>query len=108
MQGIGGFMWRLVIKDYERDKDAQGSFCCRQLAKNENCMYWAFICMIRYFGQSATVKLTHVFMVAKGWVIVDFDEHYKIVCGEKSMLCIWNTILGTALKSLNVNCALAL
>ena len=34
----------------------------------------AFVCKIRYFGQSATIKMTHVFMVAGRWVTVDFDS----------------------------------
>ena len=38
--------------------------------------------MASYFGQSATIKLMHVFMVAGWGVTVDFDSHYKIVWGE--------------------------
>ena len=38
--------------------------------------------MIHYFGQSATIKLTHIFMVVGWWVTVDFDSQYKIVWGE--------------------------
>ena len=37
---------------------------------------------MRYFGQSATSKLTHVFMVAGWWVTVDFDSKYKNFWGE--------------------------
>jgi len=42
----------------------------------------AFVCMIRYFSQSVTIKLAHVFMVAGWWVTVDFDSKYKILWGE--------------------------
>ena len=38
--------------------------------------------MIHYFGQSATIKLTIVFMVAGWWATVDLDSQYKIVWGE--------------------------
>ena len=38
--------------------------------------------MIRYLGQSATIKLTHVFIVAGWWATVDFDYQYKILLGE--------------------------
>ena len=37
-------------------------------------LYGAFEYMIRYFGQSATIKLTQFFVVAGSWVIVDFDN----------------------------------
>ena len=37
-------------------------------------LYEAFVCIIRYFGQSATSKLMHVFMVAGWWVTVDFNS----------------------------------
>ena len=41
-----------------------------------------FDCKILYFGQSATSKPTHVFMVAGQWVTVDLDSKYKILWGE--------------------------
>jgi len=38
----------------------------------------AFVCIICYFGQSATGKLKHVFLVAGWWVTVDLDSKCKI------------------------------
>jgi len=40
------------------------------------------LCMIRYFGQSTTIILTHVFIISGWWVTVDFDSQYKILLGE--------------------------
>ena len=45
-------------------------------------LYGEFVCMICYFGQSATIKLTHVFMVASWWVAIDFDSQYKVLWNE--------------------------
>ena len=45
----------------------------------KNCTGHAFVCIIRYFGQSAASKLMHVFLVAGWWVTVDFDSKYKIL-----------------------------
>ena len=68
------------INDYERDIDDQGLFCRRQLAKirivRGICLY------LWFFGQSATIKLNHVFMVAEWWVTVDFNSQNKIIRGE--------------------------
>jgi len=44
--------------------------------------YRVFVCIIRYGDQSATIKLTHLFMVVGGWVAVDFDSQCKILLHE--------------------------
>ena len=31
------------------------------------------------FGQSSTIKLTHVFMVAGWWVTVDFEKSFQFI-----------------------------
>ena len=67
-------------------------FCCRQLAKlgivRGIHMYDTLIC---YLGQSATIKLTHVFMVAGWWVTLDFDSKYKILWSETRVHGPWGT-----------------
>ena len=63
----------VIAEDYDR------YFLCRQLAKLRLVAGHSALHMIRYFGQSATIKLTHVFMVAGWWVTVDFDSQYKSV-----------------------------
>ena len=54
-------------------KMSEDFFCCRQLCQIDCCTYKAFFVM-HYFGQSATIKLTHVFLVAGWWVTLDFDS----------------------------------
>ena len=57
-------------------------FCCRQLAKLRIVRGVRLYDML-YFSQSATIKLTHVFMVA-GWsVTVDILIHNTKVYGVK-------------------------
>ena len=52
-------------------------FCYRQLAKLRTVR--GIRLYIRLSGQSVTIKLMHVFMVAGWWVTVDFESKYKIV-----------------------------
>ena len=44
--------------------------------------YGAFVSIMHYFDQSATLQLANVFLIAGVWVSVDFDSYYKILWGE--------------------------
>ena len=59
-------------KDYEKDIDAHGRFFAVVNWPNLE-LYGAFSLYDSYFGQSATIKLMHVFMIAGWWVTVDFE-----------------------------------
>ena len=75
------YVQSLFTKDHIEKIDFQEIiFAVVNWPKSE--LYGAIVCIIRYFGMSATSQQANVVLVAGWGVFVDFYSKYKIYWGE--------------------------
>ena len=73
----------VCVKDYERDRDDQGFFCCRQLAELRIVQgIHLYDTLLLPFCYHQTDACFHGWGNGGWWVTVDFDSQYKILWGE--------------------------
>ena len=72
-----------LVQRLERKDRCLRAFSLLSTGQIKNCAgILSDFYIMHYFDQSATSKLTHVFLVVGWWATVDFDSKYKVLLGE--------------------------